>query len=102
MRSNIYKPCTDCVHYARRFIQGIELSPECTSPKLNGESIPVMYIRGNAVMGRCNNVGNWFEQKPIEDVQNVQTMIEHSNGALWFVDKIKSILNRVFTWGVKS
>lgn len=98
MKSNIYKPCTDCVHYARRSIYGIGLSPECTSPKLNGDSIPVMYIRGNAVMGRCNNIGNWFEPKPIVDVP---TTVEHSNGALWFVDKIKSILNRVFTW-VKS
>ena len=98
MKSNIYTSCTDCTHYVRRSIQGIALSPECTSPKLNGDSIPVMYIRGNAVMGRCNNIGNWFEQKPIEDVP---TMIEHSNGLFWFVDKIKSILNRVFAW-VKS
>lgn len=101
MKSNIYKPCTDCAHYVRRSIQGIELSPECTSPKLNGDSIPVMYIRGNAVMGRCNNIGNWFEQKPIEDVP---IMTEHSNGTLGLVglvDKIKSIFNRVFIW-IKS
>lgn len=49
-------------------------------------------------MGRCNNIGNWFEQKPIEDVP---TAIEHSNGTLELVDKIKSIFNRVFIW-IKS
>lgn len=101
MKSNIDKPRTDCVHYARHSIQGIELFPKCTSPKHKGRSIPVMYIRGNAVMGRCNSIGNWFEQKPIEDIP---TKIEHSNGALGLVglvDKIKSIFNRVSIW-IKS